>query len=127
MAALIADGDQAARNRMVRANIGLVVTIAREFQGRGLALDDLIGEGNLGLIRAAEEFDPDFGTRFSTYASYWVKEAIRDALINTDGHDTSAGPHGETVDQVAEDRADALLRRGPQPDFEEVASAPGPE
>ena len=82
MAALIASGDLAARNRMVLANLGLVVTIARKFQGRGLGLDDLVGEGNLGLIRAAESFDPDFGTRFSTYAVYWVEEAIRDALIN---------------------------------------------
>jgi RNA polymerase primary sigma factor len=81
-AALIAGGDQAARNRMVLANLGLVVTIARKFQGRGLALDDLVGEGNLGLIRAAESFDPDFGTRFGTYAAYWVEEAIRDALLN---------------------------------------------
>jgi len=82
MAGLIAGGDQAARNRMVRAHLGLVVTIAREFQGRGLVLDDLIGEGNLGLIRAADQFNPDFGTWFSTYASYWIKQAIRDALIN---------------------------------------------
>jgi len=82
MATLIARGDQAARNRLVRAHLGLVVTIAREFQGRGLVLDDLVGEGNLGLIRAAEEFNPEFGTSFSTYASYWVKQAIRDALIN---------------------------------------------
>ena len=82
VAALIVGGDQAARNRLVLANLGLVITIARKFQGRGLALDDLIGEGNLGLIRAAEDFDPDFGTRFSTYAGYWVRQAIRDALIN---------------------------------------------
>jgi RNA polymerase primary sigma factor len=82
MAALIASGDQAARNRMVLANLGLVVSIARRFRGRGLALDDLVGEGNLGLIRATETFDPDFGTRFSTYAAFWVEEAIRDALLN---------------------------------------------
>ncbi len=82
IAALIAHGDQAARNRMVTANLGLVVTIARRFQGRGLALEDLVGEGNLGLIRATECFDPKFGTRFKTYASYWIEEAIRDALIN---------------------------------------------
>ncbi len=81
-AALIAGGDQAARNRLVLANLGLVITIARKFQGHGLALDDLIGEGNLGLIRAAEDFDPDMGTRFSTYAGYWVRQAIRHALIN---------------------------------------------
>ena len=82
MAALIAGGDQAARNKLVVANLGLVITIARRYQGHGLALDDLVGEGNLGLIRAAADFDPDYGTRFSTYAGYWVRQAIRDALIN---------------------------------------------
>src|SRR5213592_2924713 len=68
---------------MIRANLRLVVKIARDYVGRGIVLDDLIGEGNLGLIRAAEEFDPRFVTRFSTYASYWIKQAIRHALINT--------------------------------------------
>ena len=68
---------------MIQANLRLVVKIAREYLGRGMTLDDLIGEGNLGLIRATEEFDPRFGTRFSTYASYWIKQAIRHALINT--------------------------------------------
>ncbi len=82
MAALIARGDQAARNRLVLAHLGLVASIARRFRGRGLAFDDLVGEGNLGLIRAAEAFDPSFGTRFTTYATYWVEEAIRDAPIN---------------------------------------------
>ena len=83
LAARVARGDHVARNHMVQANLGLVGAIAREFRGRGLALDDLIGEGNLGLIRAAEEFDPRFGVRFSTYAAHWIKEAIRHALINT--------------------------------------------
>ncbi len=82
VAALVAGGDQAARNRLVLANLGLVISIARRFQGRGLALDDLIGEGNLGLIRAAEGFDPGYGVRFCTYADYWIREAIRNALIN---------------------------------------------
>jgi RNA polymerase primary sigma factor len=83
LAEAIARGDREAKNRMIRANLRLVVKIAREYSGRGLMLDDLIGEGNLGLIRAAEEYDPRFGTRFSTYASYWIKQAIRHALINT--------------------------------------------
>ncbi len=83
LASAIAAGDDAARSRMIGANLRLVVKIARDYMGRGLALDDLIGEGNLGLIRAAVEFDPDFGTRFSTYASYWIKQAIRHALTNT--------------------------------------------
>ncbi len=83
LADAIANGDRDARTRMIQANLRLVVKIAREYVGRGLTLDDLIGEGNLGLIRATEEFDPRFGTRFSTYASYWIKQAIRHALINT--------------------------------------------
>ena len=68
---------------MIKANLRLVVKIARDYAGRGLSLEDLIGEGNLGLIRAAEDYDSRFGTRFSTYASYWIKQAIRHALTNT--------------------------------------------
>jgi RNA polymerase primary sigma factor len=76
-------GDDEARARLIRANLRLVVRIARDFEGRGLSLEDLVGEGNLGLIRAAQEYDPRFGTRFSTYASFWIKQAIRHALITT--------------------------------------------
>ena len=83
LARSIARGDIDARARMIRSNLRLVVKIARDYAGRGLAIDDLIGEGNLGLIRAAEEFNPEFGTRFSTYAGYWIKQAIRHALTNT--------------------------------------------
>jgi RNA polymerase primary sigma factor len=83
LADAIARGDKDARTRMIQANLRLVVKIARDYVGRGMALDDLIGEGNLGLIRATEEFEPRFGTRFSTYASYWIKQSIRHALINT--------------------------------------------
>ncbi len=83
LAVAIAQGDEAARQRMIEANLRLVVKIARDYVGRGIPIDDLIGEGNLGLIRAAKEYDPEFGTRFSTYASYWIKQAIRHALINT--------------------------------------------
>jgi RNA polymerase primary sigma factor len=61
----------------------LVVNIARGYTGKGLSLQDLIEEGNLGLLRAVEGFDPDMGTRFSTYASYWIKQSIKRALINS--------------------------------------------
>ncbi|HWL08147.1 MAG TPA: RNA polymerase sigma factor RpoD/SigA [Planctomicrobium sp.] len=79
----IAEGDLAARDRMVRANLRLVVNIARGYAGKGLPLPDLIEEGNLGLLRAVEGFDPDMNTRFSTYASYWIKQSIKRALINS--------------------------------------------
>jgi RNA polymerase primary sigma factor len=73
-------GDAAARDQLVRANLRLVVSLARHYTGRGLPLEDLIAEGNMGLLRAAEGFDPDAGTRFSTYASYWVKQSARRAV-----------------------------------------------
>src|SRR5437762_11475044 len=76
-------GDNEARDQMVRANLRLVVNIARAYAGKGLALQDLIGEGNLGLLRAVEGFDPSMNTRFSTYASYWIKQSIKRALVNT--------------------------------------------
>src|SRR6186713_1194959 len=79
----ISDGDNQARDRMVRANLRLVVNIARAYTGKGLPLQDLIEEGNLGLLRAVEGFDPDMDTRFSTYASYWIKQSIKRALVNT--------------------------------------------
>ncbi len=83
LAGKIAAGDKTARNRLIQANLRLVVKIARSYQGRGLAIDDLIAEGNIGLIRAVEDFDPKFGARFSTYAGYWIKQAIRQALTTT--------------------------------------------
>jgi RNA polymerase primary sigma factor len=83
LATRIGQGDTRARDQMVRANLRLVVNIARGYSGKGLGLQDLIEEGNLGLLRAVEGFDPAMGTRFSTYASYWIKQSIKRALINT--------------------------------------------
>ena len=83
LARAIGRGDVRARDHMVRANLRLVVNIARGYTGKGLGLQDLIEEGNLGLMRAVEGFDPEMGTRFSTYASYWIKQSIKRALINS--------------------------------------------
>ena len=83
LARAIAKSDIAARDRMVRANLRLVVNIARGYANKGLPLQDLIEEGNLGLLRAVEGFDPDMNTRFSTYASYWIKQSIKRALVNS--------------------------------------------
>jgi RNA polymerase primary sigma factor len=79
----IGDGDGEARDQMIRANLRLVVNLARSYIGKGLDLQDLIEEGNLGLLRAIEGFDPGMNTRFSTYASYWIKQSIRRALVNS--------------------------------------------
>ena len=75
--------DPIAREQMIQANLRLVVKIAKEYSNPGMTLGDLVAEGNLGLLRAVEEFNPDAGVRFSTYAAWWIKQAIKRAMINS--------------------------------------------
>jgi RNA polymerase primary sigma factor len=82
LAALIKKGDRAAREQMIKANLRLVVKIARDYEGLGLPLLDLISEGNIGLMKAVERFDPAKGGKLSTYAAWWIKQSIKRALAN---------------------------------------------
>ncbi len=82
LARLIAAGDDDARQKLIRSNLRLVVKIAHDFKGLGLPLVDLISEGNIGLMRAVEKFDPDKGAKFSSYAAWWIKQSMRRALAN---------------------------------------------
>lgn len=81
LATLIHGGDAEAKEQLVRANLRLVVKIAHDFKGMGLPLQDLISEGNIGLMRAADKFDPEKGAKFSSYAAWWIKQSMRRALF----------------------------------------------
>ena len=83
LAERIGEGDPEAREHMIRANLRLVVSIAKNYVNRGMTFMDLIEEGNIGLMKAVEKFDPEAGCRFSTYATWWIKQGIRRSLVNS--------------------------------------------
>ena len=80
--AVIEDNDPLAREQLIRSNLRLVVNIAKKYSGRGMSLGDLIEEGNLGLMRAVDTFDPDHNVRFSTYSAWWIKQSIKRSILN---------------------------------------------
>lgn len=121
----IEDGDPEARDHMVRANLRLVVTIARGYAGNGLPLEDLVAEGSLGLIRAAEDFDPSVGVRFSVYAAHWVRQSIRRALLNTAKPVRLPAHMANLLTRWRRATAALLVELGREPELEEVAARLG--
>src|SRR5215218_7567024 len=76
------EGDEEARARLIESNLRLVISVAKKYRGRGVLFEDLIQEGNAGLIRAVERFDPALGNRFSTYATWWIRQAVARAIAD---------------------------------------------
>jgi len=119
----IRKGDAVAREQMIKANLRLVVSIAKNYVDRGLSLLDLIEEGNLGLLKAVERFDPAEECRFSTYATWWIKQSIKRALIDTVKTVRIPSYMVELISKWKNMAASLNIKLGRQPTFEEVAAA----
>ena len=123
LAKRIEKGDLAAKDRMINSNLRLVVSIARRYQGQGLALGDLIQEGMLGLIRAVEKFDWRKGFRFSTYATLWIRQAIQRGLENTSRTIRLPVHVAQRARKVGRVERELATKLGHEPSNEEIASA----
>lgn len=120
LATRVSQGDPEARDQMARANLRLVITLARKYLGRGLPIEDLVAEGNLGLMRAVEGFDPSMDTRFVTYASFWIKQSLRSA-IQRQGRSVRMPAYTHTLLLKWQRASDSLSERlGRSPSDEEV-------
>ena len=121
----IAKGDQSAKNELVEANLRLVVSLARHYQGCGLSYQDLIQEGNIGLIKAAEKFDVSKGFRFSTYASWWIKQALSRAIADQSRTIRIPVHMTENINKFKKTERELLSQLNREPKIKEIADAMG--
>jgi RNA polymerase primary sigma factor len=118
-------GDETARSELVEKNLRLVIPIAKKYRGKGLPFGDLIQEGNMGLMRAADKFDPEKGFRFSTYATWWIRQAIQRAIADK-GRTIRVPVHmGEKIRKMARTYNELSIQLEREPTDEEVAEGLG--
>jgi RNA polymerase primary sigma factor len=114
-----------ARDQFIRSNLRLVISIAKQFAGRGLPLEDLIDEGNIGLITAVDRFDPNRGTRFSTYGTWWIRQAVRRALMDKGRTIRAPAYMIEEVAKLKKAESDLAHQLGRRPALDELARRVG--
>ena len=125
LARAIQAGDPEARDTMIRSNLRLVVSIAKRFVNRGLGFLDLIEEGNLGLMKAVEKFDPDAGCRFSTYATWWIQQSIRRSLVSSTKTVRIPSYMMELIGRMRTAQMELSHELGREPNLGELAEALG--
>ena len=121
LAARIAEGDQSAKDELVEANLRLVVSLAKHYQGCGISLQDLIQEGNVGLMKAAEKFDASKGFKFSTYAAWWIKQTITRAIADQSKTIRIPVHMTENINRVRKVSRDLTTALGHEPTDAEIA------
>lgn len=119
------NGDSSARDRLIQCNLRLVVSVARRYTGHGISMADLLQEGNQGLMRAVEKFDPRRGTKFSTYAVWWIRQAISRSIANTKRAIRLPVHMNENLVRMLRTAQDLEQRQGAQPSHEQVAGELG--
>ncbi len=125
LAGLIAEGDAAARERMIESNLRLVVKIAKRYMDRGLPFLDLIEEGNMGLIKAVEKFKVSKGCRFSTYATWWIRQSIERSIVNQSRTIRLPVHVADDINKLVKISRELVQRLKRDPEVDEIAAAMG--
>lgn len=121
----VKDGDREARQRLIECNMRLVINVAKSYRNRSVPLEDLIQEGAIGLMQAAERFDPEKGYRFSTYATHWIRQAIGRAIDNKSKAIRVPAHVSQCIRRVERERARLVSELGAEPTDEQLAEATG--